>query len=425
MSRLLLTAALLAASAGWAHGTPPQALLVRERPGDPNELLVGTTFGALVSFDGACSWHLVCEEAIGYAKNRTPAWWLSPSGATFAATFDGVFVSRDHACTWAPVPPFADAGATDLQGLGGTVVAVSGTYGIVNQIYRSTDDGRSFTAVPATGNDAGFYSTVRFAPSDPQRVYVGEWWFDPYSSWVLKSVDGAQTFTTFDHSADLPTAGAFYVLAVHPANPDLLLAEVTSPQTPPTSYLLLSENGGQSFAAVATAVGSPFNSAAFSADGQKAWAAAGDQLFGSTDSAHTFSVLPLPTRSTCVDVEGDRLYACSKQEVDGWEVGRGSTASGAFSPGLIWQQIDGPLGCGANSPLQQACDPVWPVIQLGFAGPPPGFDAGTLCDGGIGGAGGGGGSGGHKGCGCASGTPLALFGLIFLIRGMSSRATSG
>ncbi len=413
----------LAASA-WAHGTPPQALLVRQRPGDANELLVGTTFGGLISRDGAKTWHLVCEEAIGYGQTQRPAWWLSPSGATFVASFDGVFVSRDGDCTWAALPTFAQ-GATDLEGLAGTVVAVTGTYGIVNAVYRSTDDGLSFAPTPGTDLDAGFYSTVRFAPSNPQRVYAGEWWFDPYASRLHVSDDGAQSFTTVDHSTDLPATGAFYVLAVHPTHPDVLLAEVTSPSTPSTSYLLLSENAGQTFSQVASQADFAFNSAAFSADGQRAWAAAGNQLFGSTDSAHTFTSLASPQQNACVSAYGSTLYACGKQEVDGWEVGQGSTQTAGFSPALIWQQIDGPLDCGADSHLKQVCDPVWPVIQVGFAAAPPGFDAGTGGGAGGGSGGGGGGTTGH-GCGCGASPlgPLALLALG-LLRRSRRRARSG
>lgn len=428
MLPLLVTAAVL------AHSPPPQPFDVHERPGMPNQLLVGTNFGGLLSTNGGATWQLVCEDAIGYPQGFTPNWWLSPSGATFAASPKGLFVSRDGMCSWAQHPQFEDGGASDIQGLDGSVVVTTGSYlssGVLNNIYYSSDDGLTFTPSDAL-DDAGFYSSVRIAPSRPQRVYAADWWFDPYTEKLAVSDDGAKTFNVIDHTTDFPAGGSFYVLAVSPQNPDVLLASLRTGTSPSDGYLLLSENAGTTFSVVVTSLMSDalFKQAAFSPDGQKAWVALDDlgggnhdQLLQSIDGAHTFTPLSPPQSVPCVAAYDDRLYTCSKQNLDGWAVGKGATsATPGFGPQLIWQQIEGPLSCPGNTHVNDICQVYWPVTQAQFPAPPAGFDGGTG-GGAGGGAGGGGAGGGGNGnhCGCAAGPPGLLFFGLLLVLGMSRR----
>src|SRR5207302_314783 len=66
-------------------------------------MLVGTTFGPLVSPDG-CSYYWLCEGSVGYGGTFDPAYAVTASGAILATTFRGLSVSRDGGCSFALVP---------------------------------------------------------------------------------------------------------------------------------------------------------------------------------------------------------------------------------------------------------------------------------------------------------------------------------
>jgi photosystem II stability/assembly factor-like uncharacterized protein len=394
-----------------AHGTPAQTLSVSTRPGVENDLLVSSTFGAIVSHDRGASWRVICEEAIGYGTGQRPAWLLSASGAMFAGSFKGLFVARDGGCDWQTVPEFEVQGCADVQQRGGTMLAVQGKYSLTdaNGILRSTDDGHTWSR-SAEESKVLFYSSVRLAPSNPMRAYVAAWWFQPNVSLLLRSDDDGQTFTTKDVSAALPAVGAFYVLAVHPTKPGTLFVTVTRDAEPKTSWLLKSTDDGDTFTPVVTAV-EIFNSVAFGPDPSVVYAASGNALYRSSDEGATFELLAVPSRNACVATSGAHVYGCGLQELDGFVVGQ-ATSGKDFSSLMRWSSIAGPQTCPASSMVTTLCEPLWPVVQSTFpiepsdGGPP---DAGEA-------------DAGHdppivpKPCGCSAASGPMLLGLALMLR---------
>src|SRR5438094_3477454 len=83
-----------------ANGRPPEANGVVLQPSDPNAIYIRTTFGLLVSRDAGCSFHWICEDAIGYGGTFDPKYAIANDGALFAGTFDGLRVSRDAGCSF-------------------------------------------------------------------------------------------------------------------------------------------------------------------------------------------------------------------------------------------------------------------------------------------------------------------------------------
>lgn len=378
MIRSALLVCLVATGAA-AHGTFPQALSVNFRPGAPNDVLIGTNFGAVVSRDNGASWRSICEEGVGSGNGLRPAWFLSPSGSTFAGSYRGLFISRGDGCTWQSHPDFEMTGASDIQGQGGTLLATSQLYNVENRIMRSTDDGVTWLPTPVKSTTL-FYSTVRFAPSNKDRAYAAAWWFQPNTSIILRSDDNGQTFTSKDLSTALPAAGAFYVLAVHPQKPEVVYATVFKDTEPRSAWLLKSIDSGETFATVITTT-EVFGSVAFAANPSIVYAAAGNVLYRSTDEGQSFTPLLVPQKNACVATRGEGLYSCGLQELDGFAVGQGD--GGAFRPLLRWGQISGPITCPAGTSVQALCEPLWPVVKATFPLEPDGGipDAGT--DGGV------------------------------------------
>lgn len=395
---------MFVSTAAAAHTGIAQSLSVNVRGDD--EVLVSTTFGAVITHDRGQSWRVICEEAIGYGTGQRPAWWLSPTGAMFAGSFKGLFVARSDGCTWESVPDFDNTGCSDLQSHGATVLATSGKYGVENRILRSTDDGATWTP-SAEKSSTLFYSTLRIAPSNPDRVYAAAWWFDPNTSILLRSDDNGRNFTRIDLTASLPSAGAFYVLAVHPQKPEVVFASVNKDSEPRAAWLLKSIDSGATFTPVVTTP-ELFGSVAFGLDPSVVYAAAGNELYRSTDEGQTFVHLAKPQKNACVTTRGARVYACGLQELDSWAVGQGE--GGDFGPLLKWSQILGPLSCPASSLVHTLCDPLWPVVKATFplepdAGAPVDPDGGTEPP-----------PPPPKGCGCATLDAPLWFAMILFLR---------
>lgn len=353
------------AAVAFAHGAEPQAQSVV--PAGGASFIVGTTFGAVVTADDGQTFRWVCEEAIGLGQNERATWLVSPAGTWFAGAFSGLYVSRDHGCSFAPHASFTATGVAAVAGQGGAIYVASGRYGVTNGVWRSTDDGVTFSATSAS-DDATFYSSVVLAPSRPQRLYVGAWYFDPAVSKLLVSDDGAASFSTVDLSALLPAAGPFTVLAVHPAKPEVLLAALSSNASPVHHWLLRSADAGQSFQVVQE-LAEPATQAAFSDDGATAWIAAGATLYESTDEGATISALSSPTQQACVAVRPGRRWVCGAMDDDGFAVEAGPQA-GPLTPWLTWEKIGAVADCPADSQVRTTCEPFYPVLRAELGLPP-------------------------------------------------------
>lgn len=368
-----------------AHGAFPQTLAVKVRPESLNELLVTTSFGLLRSTDRGASWRYLCEEAIGFGTGQIPAILYSPSGALFAGSFQGLFVSRDGACNWSRLAAFDEPGVAALARTSVGLVAASGKFGVTNDVFWSGDDGVTWTSA-GVSNGLRFYTSAVAAPSLPSRVYVGAWWYEPMSTFALRSDDGGKSFTSLETTTAIPVQGPLLALAVHPTNPEVVLFAANDDPGDP-SVLLRSTDGARTFNVVHEGF-QPFNSAAFSADGNTVLAASYAGLVRSTDQGATFAPLDDPKQNGCVAIDGDAYFACAWPELDGFALGKGQWANPGLSSSLTrWRDIEGPLDCPMGSNEQQACDAVWPVVLASFplddGGVPVVPDAGPAADAGT------------------------------------------
>lgn len=403
--RAALLAVLCTAAAAFAHGAEPQAQTIV--PAGDAGFIVGTTFGAVVTADDGQSFRWVCEEAIGLSQNERAAWLVSPAGTWFAGAFSGLYVSRDRGCSFAPHAAFTATGVSAVAGQGGAIYVASGRYGVTNGVWRSTDDGVTFSPTPAQ-DAATFFSSVVLAPSRPQRVYVGAWYFDPAASKLLVSDDGAASFSTVDLSGALPAAGPFTVLAVHPAKPEVLLAALSSNASPVRHWLVRSADAGQTFQVVQE-LPEPATQAAFSDDGATAWIAAGATLYESTDEGASIAALPSPTQQACVAVAPARRWVCGAMDDDGFAVASGPQP-GPLTPWLTWEKIGGVADCPAGSAVRTTCDPFYPVLRAELGLPPLEADPPTPTA--------------PAGCGCGNAGPSGWVSLLvsfFLTLGLRRR----
>lgn len=365
-----------------ANGRFPATSTVSFHPSDPQKVLVGVTFGAVVSPDRGATWSWICEGALGTTGAVDPVFLYTRRGAMFAATFADLMVSRNGGCSWLPHPTLANRGAGDVVEHPTQddvlYVPTSGTGQDFNALYKSTNAGQTFEVTALRRTDA-FLSSVRIARSEPRRFYVAGWRATtPKAAWVFRSDDGGETWSDQDVGVTDPVY--FYVLGVSPTNPDVvftLLARLGSRG----DMLQRSEDGGRTHT---TVLEEPegIKHIALSPDGQTVWAAGLNRLHRSTDGGRTFTRLAKPTRNACANHDGTKLWACGWQFDDDFALATSVNGGDTFTRIYNLADVRGPLACPANSGVKTICEPLWPDLAT-LLGVRANTDAGAVADAGA------------------------------------------
>lgn len=312
----------IAGDAG-ANGRNPHTVAIYHRPGDAQSLYVSTTFGLVISRDGGCTFHWVCEQAIGYGGTWDPRYAIAADGTIYATTFEGLRISRDGGCS------FSTAEGTQGLWIDALTVGPTGEVWIgtaetagMNDVLRSTDGGATFQSRGMSSAEKWWKSVV-VAPSDPSRVYItGYQVANTPAGYFYRSDNGGDDWTPS------PLAGVTYAAtpvlrarAVDPANPDIIYMSSEASNPPSGDRLYRSTDGGMTWTEVLATT-----------------AAIHDVLV--RDATHVFVATQIRTSTSLV---GGTTY----QSVDG---GTSFTPmTGVPEMACLAQNAAGDLlGCGAN-----------------------------------------------------------------------------
>lgn len=169
--------------------------------------------------------------------------------------------------TWTPIGPQPTSNTGSSVGFSsGRVSAVAVDPTNANRIYiggaqggiwRSTDGGNNWT--PLTDDRESLaIGSIAIAPSNPQTIYVGTGEATNsigsyYGAGILKSTNGGDTWTQLGQSTFVGPFGVAFMpgggarvgsLAVHPTNPQLVLAGVQINTGLPDAGIYCSDDGG-------------------------------------------------------------------------------------------------------------------------------------------------------------------------------------
>jgi len=359
-----------APATGRANGRFPQSNALVFAPADRNLVALRTTFGLLVSRDRGQAWDWVCEQAFGVAGAEDPAFAFTPGGALFAATYQGLFVSRDGACSFsnaeASVGRTLFVDLTSRKAAPETIVALAsafesnddaGAARYATTLFSTSDDGRSYQTIAASIAPSLVVETVDVAPTDASRIYVSGWRVtnnngnDSAEARLLASYDRGVSWQTHPIALEGSERGV-YIAAISPTNADNVYVRTDGGMNMP-SRLLFSRDAGRSFETVLRAAG-PLSGFALSDSGDRVWVGGPrDALQTARTTDHVFSAIS-SVEVSCLAFADDGLWACSSER-HGFVVGRSRDEGKTFEPLLRFCDIRGPLACAPGTTTFDQC----------------------------------------------------------------------
>jgi len=408
---LVVTAVALAPDAALANGKFPSAGMIVVDPGDPDHLIVQTTFGLLTSTDAGADWRLICEGGIGY-QDIEPGVAITANGTLIAGVDDGVRASADGGCDWqlaAGIPAgtaVADV-STDAT-TPSTAVALAVTAAAQSSVYISVDNAQSWNAlgVAIPGTLDGL--TLDVAPSDPLRLYVPG--FDPNAQTgvVARTSDGGLSWEVFSiPGTDVDRLP--FLAAVDPLVADTLYVRLPTVD----GALLVSDDGGETWTTIFEP-GGFIQGFALSPDGGTllvgglTLATAASGIWQATPGVWDFQKIS-NVGALCMRWAGSVIYACADELEEGFTVGRSLDGGMTFEPLFLKPCLEGILECPAATTVGTVCPAQWPDISVTIGVlddctmSSGGASSAAVTAGGLGAAGGAGGAGGATGGGGAGG----------------------
>lgn len=390
----------LGGGAARANGAFPDSLALLLPEGRPDEIVLATNFGLLVTRDGARSWGWICEPAVGPGTISLYQQAPGPGGPIVAVGSAGLYTSRDG-CDWVTgggsldgrsgvVDAFVDP--NDAGGPGGARHVLAIAYlprdsGLDSGLVESRDGGRTFGEPLFTAPPGHYLSSVEIPRGAPERIYAAFYRSRDLHPFLARSSDGGRSFETIDHGA-LGQA-TLRIAAVSSADPLTLYVRQSGPAV---DTLLVSRDGGATFR---TALSPAERLTTFlrRADGTLLTATRDGRAFRSRDDGGSFSPWAAGLHLRALAERGGLLYAAADDLADPFAVGVSEDGE-TFRALFHYRDVCGYLACAH---VASECAPRWSV-QAALIGA-----TGDGVCGRDGGAGAGDGGPSDGGCGCALG----------------------
>jgi photosystem II stability/assembly factor-like uncharacterized protein len=400
--------ALLPARPAAANGAFPDSDAILLPAGAPQQIILSTNFGLIISDDGGATWQWTCERpetSQGTLYSAGPA----PDDRLFSLSPDvGLAVSSDGSCTWRRSGgPLASQVAVDYfpDPTDPTrVLAIASTDpddgGVLSSsLYLSTDGGVTFADQPLVTVDDVTLIGVESARSDPNTVYLAG--YRPgLHPLLMRSANRGKDWETLDLQPMLG-ASTYRIVAVDPADAKVVYLRVIASGG---DVLAVTRDGGATFTKPVTVAGGALTGFARLQSGTVLVAGLLNSASGATtgvtwrsgDGGRTFqdwALDPQPHLRALAE-RGGKLYLAGKNYSDGWAIAVSTDEGRTLQPLATYDAVSTIKAC-ARQVCQDNCDyqAGLKIFMPQVCNPPP--DAG---------AGGGGGSGGG-GCGCGTAGP--------------------
>jgi hypothetical protein len=381
---LLLTLfALLSPAPARADGSYPgsrQILLPAERP---EQLILATNFGLILSEDAGRTWSFSCERELNaYAG----PYLLGTAGSQriFALTAGaGLIHSDDASCGWqaaggalSDVLPYTFAvdpsSSARVYAIGVPRQDLRGG----DSIYVSDDGGVSFGPPVFTAPARSALLSILVAPSRPNTIFATLFSTPQNHPSLLRSDDSGEHWEDVADLADALGENPFELLAIDPLDDTKLYARVLGPSA---ETLAISNDGGLGFVQSVSIPGK-LNAFLQLASGTLLVAGTtGIQGVGyrSKDGGRTFEVWPTAPHVHALAERSGKLYVAGDSYADGYALAESEDEGNTLQPLLAFEQVSEVTACVADA-CAESCAyyagiGLWPSSVCGVpAEPAPG-----------------------------------------------------
>ena len=360
-----LVALLAPAGRAWANGALPLSYGILLPADKPQQIVLATNFGMIISEDAGASWRWTCEQpetSLGYLYGVGPpprdrVYALSPS--------EGLAVSDNGSCSWQRAGgALSSVVASDFfvdRSNGDRVLAVAATLdedtGDIGtpSLFESTDGGATFGATPLYAAPAGAnIVSVEIARSNPMVVTMAMYTTPGRHPHLLRSSDGGRSWMDRDVEAALG-ANEFRILTVDPDDANVLYLRVVAFGM---ESVAVTRDAGATFAMPVTVRGGTLSAFLRLASGTVLVAGLinldGGGMngvgFRSTDGGHTFVGWALDPQPRILGLaERDRvLYLAGKNYSDGWALATSRDEGITVTPLSSYADVRGVMPCAMS-----------------------------------------------------------------------------
>jgi hypothetical protein len=427
-----------------ADGAFPDSQTILVPAAHPDEVILVTNFGLILTEDGGTTWNWSCEgtaNAFGTFYQQSPP----PRRRMLVVANGQIAVSDDLSCGWSTaggllaaettLDMFVDRTGNDRVLAVGSACCSGGQ--LAYSAFESDDGGGSFDRLLYTAPPGATISGVESAQSEPNTIYLTMWQAAAVGAGVnpvlARSTDGGATFALVDLSGQIG-AGQLRLVGVDPTDARRVLLLLLAASGP---SLVITRDGGQTATVPLSPTGT-MTSVLLTAAGSILVAVDNGglpSLFRSMDGGATFQTVFNPPHVRGLAERNGTLYAATDNATDGHAISVSSDEGTTWRGLLSYNQVQAIIPCLAAS-CQTTCQAevrlgVWPGgVCTAMGAPLPSGEGGTAgVSSGIGGAAGTGGTslGGGSGAslGGAGGTSLAGAGGTSLAGGGGASLAGG
>ncbi|MGH7282226.1 MAG: hypothetical protein ACRELY_11920 [Polyangiaceae bacterium] len=357
-----------------ANGRFPSAqqLVLSPSGGDPNLVVLRTTFGIVVSHDAGKSWSWICERALGFTGEWDPPIAVTKDGRIWVGLSDGLRSTRDG-CGTEEVAALHGSPISDL--------AVDATGENLLVLASHLDSPGTVTILRKNGKldrVAGTFPGLELRTGDiasSGRIYVTGVPFNDSAKPRGHLFTGARGKPLVEVKLALPDDAMAYLSAIDPKNDQRIVLRTLAPNG---TNVVVSEDGGKTLKTVLH-VGTLLFGFAKSEDGKIMYVGSGDPNDGVWESRDAGSTWTQASKTSvrCLAMSGALLYACSTPyRPGGFAVASSSDGARTFTPLNSFKDIAGAIACDGGEGA--ACRELWPE-QKRILDPTP-RDAGAIAD---------------------------------------------
>lgn len=342
-----------------ANGAFPDTFSIFAPADHKERIILGTTFGLILSEDGGASWRFLCEEAIASLVLR---YQLAADGELYAQTIEGVSVSRDLGCTWEVAMSeaeglrvydfFADPTAPGHLLLLGP--APSST--IAEALYDLSGVGppRPLLIAPP----GRILQSTELAASDPQTIYLTATTSQsPARIFLLRSEDGGATFDEHEVTDQIP-GRIPRITTVDPLDRDTLYLRLLDASGGPGDQLAISRDGGRTLE-VPLMVPGRMSGFAVTPAGEL-FVLTRQSAYRAPAEDRPFEEWMITPHLRALAERDGTFYGAADNFVDGFAVGASDDGGATWAPLIRFETIDDLVTC---EPARTMCKAPWAALQ--------------------------------------------------------------